>query len=104
MKLLVASAPGNHRHKCCSCQAVWEHSNDEGGSWEAHTCPACGREPGFGPFDTAWGKYLGPDIPNCIKLGEYVAGESEPVHLDDNDPEVAEWVEMFNSMCKAKPY
>ena len=101
MKLLFASAPGNHRHKCCECGQVWEHADAYGGSLEAHTCPTCGREPVRGMFDTAWAKYLGPDTADCIKTDADVWEGAESITYDGNDPEVRDYVAHFNQMCKA---
>jgi len=32
-----------HRHEC-QCGNAWEHSDDNAGNVQAHTCTACGRE------------------------------------------------------------
>ena len=101
MKLWFASCPGNHRHKCCQCQQVWEHSDDFGGSTEAHTCPACGKVPDQGnPEDTGWMKYLGADDPGCIKTDAYVWPGAQPVLFDACHPEVARYVAKFDQMCR----
>jgi len=46
-----------HKHKCGSCQCVWEHSRaklEAGGELEkGHECPGCGRE--------QYNMYFGPD-------------------------------------------
>jgi len=100
MKLWYASAPGNHRHKCCDCGTVWEHSDDHAGSLESHTCPKCGREP-IWPWDTNWAKYLGPDTADCIKVDAEIEEGAEPVLFDSNDPEIKAYVRQFNEMCRA---
>jgi hypothetical protein len=99
MKLWYASAPGNHRHKCCDCGQVWEHSDDHNGSFESHTCPTCWREPAS-PWDTNLHKYLGPDTA-CIKVDAKIAPDAEPVTFDGNDPEIKAYVRQFNEMCRA---
>ena len=40
------SPPGRHRHRCCFCSTIWEHSDDCEVLGEAHACPSCG-EPGI---------------------------------------------------------
>ncbi len=44
-----------HKHKCGSCDTIWEHSDECGGNEAAHKCPRCGKE--------EWYKYIGPEEP-----------------------------------------
>jgi predicted RNA-binding Zn-ribbon protein involved in translation (DUF1610 family) len=65
------SPTGQHRHSCWSCGSVWEHSDDNRGSVQAHTCPDCGAEPSeqdllamfFDPAFQNWCQYEGPQAP-----------------------------------------
>jgi hypothetical protein len=104
MKLWYASCPGNHRHKCVKCGQVWEHSDDCGGSHDAHTCPSCGREPGApGTMDVAWAKYLGPNTPDCNFADADIDPDAEPVVLDERELpwHVRDYLRHYEQMCKA---
>lgn len=33
-----------HRHKCRSCNHIWEHPDECAGNEQAHTCSNCGTQ------------------------------------------------------------